>query len=81
MEFKRRHSQQRSRKRTPNYLTKRILVRAARSGGVLAAKRAMEIMGYIVVAENSHVVRKYADGRSEQIEAIRPTPTTKVAFD
>jgi hypothetical protein len=41
----------------------------------------MELMGYIVVAENDNVVRKYADGRTEQIEPIQPTGISKVAFD
>jgi hypothetical protein len=76
----RNNKEHRTRKRA-NYLTKRILVRATRSGGALAARRAMELMGYIVVAENGHVVRKYADGSSEQITQIPPSGTTKVAFD
>ncbi len=54
------------------YLTKRLLVSAAKRGIRKAAVETMQIMGYIVIAQNGWVVKKYADGRVEQIEPINP---------
>jgi hypothetical protein len=52
------------------YLTKRILVSAARRGFKEAAKEAMQVMGYVVIAHEGWVVKKYADGRIERISQI-----------
>jgi len=54
------------------YLTKRLLVSAAKRAGRIAAKETMEIMGYNVIAQNGWVVKKYADGTIEKIEPIDP---------
>ena len=54
------------------YLTKRLLVSAAKRGIRKAAKETMQVMGYIVIAQNGWVVKKYADGRIEQIEPLNP---------
>ncbi len=63
------------------YLTKRILVSSARRAGLKASKEAMQLMGYIVVAENGWVIKKYADGSVEQLEPIEPAENVEVAFD
>ncbi len=52
------------------YLTKRILISATKKGFKQAAKEAMELMGYVVVAMDGWVVKKYADGRIEKISEI-----------
>lgn len=52
------------------YLTKRRLVSAAKSGIKKAAAETMEVMGYVIIAENGWLVKKYADGRTEQISPI-----------
>jgi len=52
------------------YLTKRLLVSAAKRGIRKAAEETMEVMGYVVIARNGWIVKKYADGRIEQIEPI-----------
>lgn len=49
------------------YLTKRILLSSASKAIQIAAKRAMEINGYVVVAKNGWVVKKFADGHTEQL--------------
>ena len=54
------------------YLTKRILVSAAKRGVREAAAETMQIMGYLVIAQDGWVVKKYADGRIERIEPINP---------
>jgi len=52
------------------YLTKRILVRAARRGVRIAAAETMEVMGYTVIAHNGWVVKKYADGTIKKLSKI-----------
>ena len=52
------------------YLTKRDTVRLARAAGVKAAAKAMNVMGFVVVAENGWVIRKYNDGRKERIAPV-----------
>lgn len=55
---------------TRGYLTKRILVTKAKAAGKEAAKNAMSVMGFVVVAQDSLIIKKYRDGRIEIIEAI-----------
>ncbi|HEY2581159.1 MAG TPA: hypothetical protein VGI43_05115 [Mucilaginibacter sp.] len=63
-----------SRNRTSDgftYLTKRILVNKAKSAGKVAAKNAMEIMGYVVTVKDGWIVKQYQDGKIEQIEQLQ----------
>jgi hypothetical protein len=46
------------------YLTKRFLISASKLGIRQAAKEAMDIMGYVVIAHNGWVVKKFQDGLS-----------------
>lgn len=54
------------------YLTKRLLVSAAKRGIRKAAEETMLIMGYTVIAKDGWIVKKYADGTIEAIEQINP---------
>ncbi len=54
------------------YLTKRLLVSAAKRGIRKAAEETMQIMGYTIIAQNGWIVKKYADGTTEAIEQINP---------
>jgi hypothetical protein len=63
------------------YLTKRILVSVARKAFTKAAKESMEVMGYIVIAQDGWVVKKYADGRIEKLEPIPPSDVTELILD
>ena len=56
-----------ARTKNHNYLTKRLTLSKARAAGKLASKDAMEVVGYIVVAQNNSIIRKYQDGRTEII--------------
>jgi hypothetical protein len=69
----------RSKKRA--YLTKRILISAARTGGRKAAKETMDIMGYNVVVKNGWVVKVYPDGTIEKLERLESTENTKLVLD
>jgi hypothetical protein len=53
-----------------SYLTKRITVSRARAAGKVATENAMKVMGYVVVAQNNSIVKKYLDGRVEIIATI-----------
>lgn len=53
-----------------SYLTKRLTVSRAKAAGKVATKNAMRVMGYVVVAQNNLIIRKYSDGRVEEIAAI-----------
>jgi hypothetical protein len=52
------------------YLTKRLLVSAAKSGVRKAAEETMQIMGYTIIAQNGWVVKKYPDGRTLKLKRI-----------
>lgn len=52
------------------YLTKRMLVNAAAKGFKKASEEAMQLMGYIVIAQDGWVVKKYADGKIEKLSLI-----------
>lgn len=56
-------------KRKP-YLTKRMVIGAAKSGVKAAAKETMAVMQYTIVVENGWVVRKNADGTIEKLEPV-----------
>ncbi len=53
-----------------SYLTKRMLVSKARSAGKIAAKNAMQIMGYVVTVKDGWIVKQYENGTIEQIEQL-----------
>ena len=61
-----------------HYLTKRHIKSASRKGFEEASKQAMETAGSIVVVENRKVVRKYSDGRIEELETLSKPPKAKV---
>jgi hypothetical protein len=63
------------------YLTKRVLVSAAKAGVRQAAKDTMEVMGYTIIAENGWIVRKDLNGDTERIEQIPPSETTAFKLD
>ena len=52
------------------YLTKRRLVSAAKAGFRKAAAETMEVMGYLIIAQDGWVIKKYADGRIERLSPI-----------
>lgn len=52
------------------YLTKRMVVAAAKAAGKRAEKKAMEIMGYVVVTQGEWVVKKFKDGRVEKLSKL-----------
>lgn len=64
-------------KKQTNYLTKRILTKAARLGFSKAAAETMQRMGYNVVAYRGWVVKKFADGRIEKLERLPKTNSGK----
>lgn len=64
-------------KKQTNYLTKRILTKAAKAGFSKAAAETMQQMGYNVIVKRGWVVKKYADGRIERIEQLRKTSSKK----
>ena len=64
------------------YLTKRRLVSAAKSGIRKAAAETMDIMGYVVIAEDGWLVKRYADGRTERLSPLENSnPNKKIVLD
>ncbi len=57
------------------YLTKRLLVSAAKRGIRKAAEETMQIMGYNVIAKEGWVVKIFADGSIEKISPIKLVKT------
>ena len=71
-----------TKKTTDNYLTKRILKSAAKSGIKKAAKKTMQVMGYTVIAKRGWVVKKYANGTVERVSKINPVNRAqRIALD
>jgi len=68
-------AKKKSSKQPPAYLTKRILVSAARTGVRNAAVETMKLMGYTVIAHEGWVVRKYQDGHIEKISSLETANT------
>lgn len=64
-----------------SYFTKRILVTKARIAGKKAASNAMDVMGYVVVAEGGNIVKKDADGKIIEIIAEVGNENQDVALD
>jgi len=62
-------SAKKTKQRAP-YLTKRILISAAKRGIREAADETMRIMGHIVIAKDGWIVKKYANGEIEKIEKL-----------
>jgi hypothetical protein len=52
------------------YLTKRILVKAAKEGVTKAAKETMQIMGYHLIARDGWLIKLRPDGRFDKISKI-----------
>ncbi|WP_268122881.1 hypothetical protein [Roseivirga pacifica] len=52
------------------YLTKRILFSRTKKAFKDAAEDAMNLVGYVVVAEDGWVVKKHQDGRVERIKEL-----------
>jgi len=53
------------------YLTKRTLLSKAKSAGKVAAKNAMQIMGYVITVKDGWVVKEHQDGTVEQLERLQ----------
>ncbi|CAG5067859.1 hypothetical protein DYBT9623_00586 [Dyadobacter sp. CECT 9623] len=52
------------------YLTKRMLISKVQQAGRVAAKEAMEVMGYVVTVRDGWVVKQHADGSIERIKEL-----------
>jgi len=64
------------------YLTKRILVSVARAAIRKASDSAMDIMGYVVKAENGWVIREDKDGTKTRLEKIsKGKKPSKIVLD
>ena len=63
------------------YLTKRLLVSAAKRGIRKAAEETMQIMGYNVIARDGWVVKLFPDGSIERITQIEQVKTRRIALD
>lgn len=53
------------------YLTKRTVVRKAKTAGRLAARKAMVTMGFVITTSRGWVVKKYPSGVIERIAKIQ----------
>jgi len=53
------------------YLTKAITIRASKKGFIEASKNAMAEMGYIVIAQDGWVVKKFPDNTFIKISPIK----------
>jgi len=53
------------------YLTKRLLVSAAKRGIRIAAAETMQVMGYNVIARDGWVVKIFPDGSIEKLSPIK----------
>ncbi|HUX84077.1 MAG TPA: hypothetical protein VMV20_02505 [Chitinophagaceae bacterium] len=63
------------------YLTKRILISSAKSGVRKASEDTMRVMGYVIVAQDGWIVKKFADGVIERIQPITPAEILDIRLD
>ncbi len=59
------------------YLTKRALVRAVNKGTRNKAKRAMELMGYVMKVEDGWIIKEDEKGNKTRIAPVDATPNAK----
>ncbi|QDH78192.1 hypothetical protein FKX85_03710 [Echinicola soli] len=52
------------------YISTRLVERKSSKAFKEGAKKAMEINGYVMVAENGWVVKKFKDGQIEKVKEI-----------
>lgn len=53
------------------YISKRLVEQKSNSAFREAAKKAMELNGYVVIAHEGWLVKKYSDGRIEKLERLQ----------
>ena len=58
-------------------LTEAVLTRVAGKAIREAAKQAMDTMGYVVIAQDGYIVKKFANGAIEKIKKLK---TSRVRF-
>jgi hypothetical protein len=61
---------QKKAKRSPSPFTDTINIAAIKQAGSVAAKEAMALMGYAIIAHEGWIVKKYPDGKMEQLHKI-----------
>lgn len=65
-----------------NYLTTRILEKAAKKAFAKAAEQTMKVMGYNVIVQGDWVVKKFQDGTIEKISKLEKKKINKnLKFD
>jgi hypothetical protein len=52
------------------YISTRLVVSKSKSAFQEAAKKAMKANGYVIIALEGWIVKKFADGRIEKIEEL-----------
>jgi len=67
---------------TTAYLTSRVLNSAVKRAFKNAAAEAMQVMGYIMIAEDGWVIKLFADGTKEKIKEMEviPRPETIILY-
>lgn len=53
------------------YLSTRLVSRKSKSAFKEGARRAMKKNGYLVIVHEGWIVKKFADGRIEKLEALK----------
>lgn len=56
------------------YLTKRLIIHKSKKAFSDGAKKAMKLNGYIIIAHNGWIVKKYKDGQMEKIKKLVAHP-------
>ncbi|MBP5983914.1 MAG: hypothetical protein KA734_09335 [Fluviicola sp.] len=69
------------RKSKLKYISTRLVSNKSKSAFQDGAKRAMLANGYVVIASDGWVVKKFADGKIEKIEQLSDTQALKVILD
>ncbi|MCH6201938.1 hypothetical protein MMU07_20335 [Aquiflexum sp. LQ15W] len=64
------------------YVTTRLVEKRSKKAFKEGAKKAMKSNGYVIIAQDGWVVKKYADGKIEKLEQIsQETAGLQVIFD
>lgn len=64
------------------YISTRLVTRKSKSAFQEGARKAMSTNGYVVIAHEGWVVKKYSNGNIERLEELSiDTPNLKVILD
>lgn len=67
--------------RNIKYISKRLVSNKSKAAFQEGAKKAMERNGYVIIAQNGWLVKKYSDGTIERLKELEEPETLELVLD